>query len=115
VTNETPADIAASIRQRLLEVSRERGEDLQLVLTWYAVERFLCGLSQSKHSKQLILKGAMLLNVWMDRSHRPIRDLDFAGYGDSSPQRLITLLQEICQVEVGTDGLEQMQMGSVIM
>jgi hypothetical protein len=60
----------------------------------------------SVHSKQFILKGAMLLNVWMDRSHRPTRDLDFAGYGEASPERLITLFQEICQVEVEADGLQ---------
>ena len=48
----------------------------------------------------------MLLNIWMDRSHRPTRDLDFAGQGDSSPERLITLFHEICQVEVKPDGLQ---------
>ena len=63
-------------------------------------------MAQSRHSEQFILKGAMLLNVWMDRSHRPTRDLDFAGYGEASPERLITLFQEICQVEVEADGLQ---------
>ena len=41
VTNEKPANVAASVRQQLLVLSRERGEDFQLVLTWYAAERFL--------------------------------------------------------------------------
>ena len=106
MSNERPANVAASVRQQLLGLSRERGEDFQLVLTWYAAERFLYRLAQSKHSEQFILKGAMLLNVWMDRSHRPTRDLDFAGYGEASPERLITLFQEICQVEVEADGLQ---------
>jgi hypothetical protein len=48
----------------------------------------------------------MLLNVWMDRSHRPTRDLDFAGYGEASPERLITVFQEICQVDVEEDGIQ---------
>ena len=104
---EQPADIAtASIRRRLYELSRERGEDLQLILTWYAAERLLYRLSRSKHSREFILKGAMLLNVWMDRSHRPTRDLDFAGQGDSSPEHLITVFDEICRVEVEPDGLQ---------
>jgi hypothetical protein len=60
----------------------------------------------SEHSRQFILKGAMLLNVWMDRSHRPTRDLDFAGYGEASPERLITIFREICEVEVEEDGLQ---------
>jgi predicted nucleotidyltransferase component of viral defense system len=106
VSNERPANVAASVRQQLLDISRERREDFQLVLTWYAAERFLYRLAQSRHSNQFILKGAMLLNVWMDRSHRPTRDLDFAGQGDASPERLITLFQEICRVEVEPDGLE---------
>jgi predicted nucleotidyltransferase component of viral defense system len=107
VSKEQPADIAtASIRRRLYDLSRERGEDFQLILTWYAAERLLYRLSRSKHSKEFILKGAMLLNVWMDRSHRPTRDLDFAGQGDSSPERLIGVFNEICQVEVEPDGLQ---------
>jgi predicted nucleotidyltransferase component of viral defense system len=105
VTDEKPGNISASVRQRLLDLSRERGEDFQLILTWYAAERFLYRLALSEYSKQFILKGAMLLNVWMDRSHRPTRDLDFAGYVDASPEQLINLFQEICQVEVEEDGL----------
>jgi predicted nucleotidyltransferase component of viral defense system len=106
VTSRGPGNIAASLRQRLLKLSRERGEDFQLVLTWYAAERFLYRLAQSKYAVQFILKGAMLLNVWMGRSHRPTRDLDFAGYGEASPERLITLFQEICQVDVEEDGVQ---------
>lgn len=106
MTNDSPGNVAASVRQRLLDLSRERGEDFQLILTWYAAERFLYRLALSKHSNQFILKGAMLLNVWMDRSHRPTRDLDFAGYGEGSPERLVNLFHEICQVEVEEDGLQ---------
>ena len=106
MSNERPANVAASVRQRLLDLSRERGEDFQLILICYAAERFLYRLAMSEHSRQFILKGATLLNVWMDRSHRPTRDLDFAGYGEVSPERLITLLQEICQVAVEADGIQ---------
>jgi hypothetical protein len=67
VTNERQGNVAASVRQQLLDLSRERREDFQLILTWYAAERFLYRLALSKYSKQFILKGAMLLNVWMDR------------------------------------------------
>jgi predicted nucleotidyltransferase component of viral defense system len=107
VRKEQPANFTtASIRRRLYDLSRERGEDFQLVLTWYAAERLLYRLSRSKHAKEFILKGAMLLNVWMGRSHRPTRDLDFAGKGDSSPERLISVFNEISQVEVEPDGLQ---------
>jgi predicted nucleotidyltransferase component of viral defense system len=106
VSKEHPGNVTASIRRRLYDLSRKRGEDFQLILTWYAAERLLYRMSRSKHAREFILKGAMLLNIWMDRSHRPTRDLDFAGQGDSSPERLITVFHEICQVEVKPDGLQ---------
>jgi len=39
--SETPANLAASVRQRLLNGARERGEEFQLTLTRYAIERLL--------------------------------------------------------------------------
>ena len=89
--------ITVSVRRRLYNLSRQRGEDFQLVLTRYAIERMLYRLAQSKHSDQFILRGGMLLKVWMDRSYRPTRDLDFAGQGDASPERWTTLFREICR------------------
>ena len=53
-------NVAASVRQRLLNRARERGEDFQLVLTRYAVERFLYRLSRSPYAGQFVLKGATL-------------------------------------------------------
>ena len=41
-----PSDMAASVRQQLLNLSRERGEDFQLVLTWYGLERLLYRLGR---------------------------------------------------------------------
>lgn len=106
MSKENPANITASVRRRLYDLSRERGDDFQLILNWYAAERLLYRLSRSKHSGEFILKGAMLLNIWMDRSHRPTRDIGFAGQGDTSPEQLVSIFQEICQVKVGPDGLE---------
>jgi hypothetical protein len=40
-------NIAASIRQRLLNLARERGEDFQQLLVSYALERVLYRLAQS--------------------------------------------------------------------
>ena len=41
-------DVAASVRQRLLIIAREKGEDFNLILTRYGLERALYRLSQSK-------------------------------------------------------------------
>ena len=101
-----PTNVAASVRQRLLNLSRDKGEDFNFVLTQYALERFLYRLANSEYADRFVLKGAMLFAAWSDRSHRPTRDLDLLGYGDASEQQLITSFQQICQAEVEPDGLE---------
>ncbi len=40
---------AASVRDRLLALARERGEDFQLLLTRYALERLLYRLGKSSY------------------------------------------------------------------
>jgi hypothetical protein len=48
MTNRQPRDLVASVRQRLMNLSRERGEDFQLVVTRYGLERLLYRLAQSR-------------------------------------------------------------------
>ena len=60
----TPRNLAASIRQKLLNIATRQGEDFGLVLTRYGLERLLYRLSQSRHCDQFVLKGAMLFTVW---------------------------------------------------
>lgn len=100
-----PINVAASVHQRLLNLSRERGEDFQIILTRYALERFLYRLVQSGYGTQFVLKGAMLFAIWTGRPHRPTRDLDLLGYGDASQEGIRTLFQEICLAQVEPDGL----------
>jgi len=47
MTNKRGKNTAASVRDRLLALARERGEDFQLLLTQYGLERLLYRLSQS--------------------------------------------------------------------
>lgn len=94
----------ASIRQRLLDRARARGEDFQLVLDRYAVERLLYRLSQSAYREQFLLKGAMLFALWFDQPHRPTRDADFLGFGPAEPERLAGILRELCAIP-SDDGL----------
>ena len=41
MTKEKPRNLAASVRQRLMNLARARNEDFQFVLTRYALERLL--------------------------------------------------------------------------
>jgi predicted nucleotidyltransferase component of viral defense system len=96
---------AASIRQRLLNIAAARGEDFGLVLVRYALERLLYRLSQSDFRDQFVLKGAMLFQAWTHTSHRPTRDLDLLGRGDSSLEHCQEAFREICGIVVDDDGL----------
>ena len=100
-----PSDIAASVRQRLLNLSRKKGEDFQLVLNLYGLERLLYRLGCSEHRVDFVLKGAMLFRAWGEQTYRLTRDLDLLDFGDASPERLEEIFAELCTMEVEPDGL----------
>jgi predicted nucleotidyltransferase component of viral defense system len=104
--NDRPGkNMAVSVRDRLLNLARERGEDFQLILTQYGLERLLYRLGKSDYRDLFILKGAMLFVLWSDQSHRPTRDVDFLSFGDSSKMGLKTVFRELCEIPVEDDGL----------
>jgi len=105
VNSRQPRNMAASVRQRLMNLSRERGDEFQLVLTRYGLERLLYRLAQSPHAEQFVLKGAALFQLWTGQPHRSTRDLDLLGQGDPSTDRLRQLFQDICSLTVDDDGL----------
>lgn len=57
-------NIAASVKQRLLNLSQDEGVDPNLLFTRFAIERFLYRLSCSSHVEQFTLKGAALMLIW---------------------------------------------------
>jgi predicted nucleotidyltransferase component of viral defense system len=90
MTRKTPVNVAASVRARLLKVSKERREDFTLTLMNYAAERFLYRLAQSKYRDRFVLKGAMLFAVRVGAQYRPTRDLDLLGLGEASGAAVAT-------------------------
>jgi hypothetical protein len=83
MTGKQRRNTAASVRDRLLRLAKQRGDDFQLILTRYGLERFLYRLSQSEYRDRFVLKGAMLFALWSPQAHRAMRDVDFLGFGDS--------------------------------
>lgn len=77
MTKRKPTNVAASVRERLLNRSREKGEDFGFLLQRYAAERLLYRLGRSPHRDRYVLKGAMLFPLWGGSLYRPTRDLDF--------------------------------------
>src|SRR5580704_15040436 len=92
-------NMGASIRARLLNLARQRNQPFELLLTRFAHERLLYRLSISKHRQRFVLKGAMLMTTWFDDPHRPTRDLDLLGFGDSDPNAVLATFREICGVK----------------
>jgi hypothetical protein len=72
-------NMAASVRSRLLTISREHRRSFMEVVQRYTLERFLYRLSKSPHVDKFILKGAMLLRVWDVPDARPTMDVDLLG------------------------------------
>jgi predicted nucleotidyltransferase component of viral defense system len=103
-----------SVRQRLLNISKQKEVDYNLTLIWYVLERLLYRLSQSEYSERFILKGAMLFTVWSGRTFRPTKDIDFLGYGDPSPEYLKNVFTDILQAKDGWDDGLVFQTDSVI-
>jgi hypothetical protein len=101
----TLKNVAASVRQRLRNRARERGDDFQDVLTRYGLERFLYRLTKSPHAGRFVLKGASLFLLWSDRPHRTTRDVDLLGSGDNSIPQMEEVFRGICDVSVEDDGL----------
>jgi predicted nucleotidyltransferase component of viral defense system len=91
-------NVGASVRSRLLNVSKQRRQPFDLLLNNYVLERLLYRLSQTKHRERFILKGAMLLTKWFEDPLRPTRDLDFLGIGDNDQDEMVRIFQEICGV-----------------
>jgi predicted nucleotidyltransferase component of viral defense system len=93
---EPVRNLGASVRARLQNISRQRNQAFQLVLTHYVLERLLYRLSQSRHRDRFVLKGAMLITKWFTDPLRPTQDLDLLGFGDPDPDKLVSAFREIC-------------------
>ena len=100
-----PKNISASVKARLQNVAAIRGEDFNLLLLRYGIERLLFRLSQSPHADRFLLKGAMLFVVWDEKTHRPTRDLDLLGFGSTDKAELIQVFAAVAAVPVVDDGI----------
>ena len=68
-----------SVRDRLLNLSKEEGMPFMTVLVRYLQERLLYRVSQSQFCDNLFLKGGALLYAYQQEKSRPTKDIDFLG------------------------------------
>lgn len=74
---KAPVNIAASVRQRLLNLARQQGQLFDVILVTYGLERLLYRLSVSRYRHRFVLKGGMLIALWTEDDKRVTRDADF--------------------------------------
>lgn len=98
-------NIGESVRQRLLNLSREQKIDFQYNLIRYGIERVLYRISISKYRDRFYLKGAMLFALWTDQPLRPTKDVDFLAHGDSSAKSIKRIFEDILAIVAPEDGI----------
>ena len=104
------------MRTRLLNLARQTNQPFDVLLTRFVHERLLYRLSRSPHADRFVLKGAMLLTIWLPETARGTRDLDLLGFGDANEQRILSIFREVMAI-VGDDGvafdLDALQVGQI--
>jgi hypothetical protein len=98
------ANLEASVLARLLNLAKQRGDDYNLLLNRFALERLLCRVAASDHADRFLLKGALLFSLWYDQPHRPTRDADLLGFGPDDAETLIATFRDIAAIEL-RDGI----------
>lgn len=75
-----PKDIAASVRQRLLNLAREEQQVFEVVLVAFGLERLIYRLSVSNYRERFVLKGGMkdFYDLWAVPNAREIPDDELA-------------------------------------
>ncbi len=99
-------NVAASVRQRLLNLAKDRGEEFEFTLTRFAAERFLFRLGASRVRGRFLLKGAALLSIWLPDPYRTTRDVDLLLMGRADEDSVRDLIREVCSTPCPEDGLE---------
>lgn len=98
-------NVAASVRQRLLDRSRTTGNSFQNLLLRYGIERLLYRLSRSEYADEFILKGASLFYAWTGQLYRPTKDVDMLRLGPTDPGLLANIIKSCTTMDVVNDGL----------
>jgi hypothetical protein len=98
-------NLPASVRQRLVNKAKETDRPFQEVLQYFAMERFLYRLTQSRHANKFVLKGALMFTAWGGPSSRPTKDIDFLARMDNAVEAVVEAMKQICGQVVEPDGL----------
>jgi predicted nucleotidyltransferase component of viral defense system len=105
MTKRRVKDVSRSVHQRLLNLAKQTDRRFNDLVQYYADERWLYRLSQSRYNDRFVLKGALMLLVWDTPVMRPTRDIDLLGRISNNPESVRSVIAEICEVPVEDDGI----------
>ena len=92
-------NLAHSILDRLLALTRQNGWNFTEVLVRYALERLIARVGKSSYSRTLILKGGTMFVVWQKGLvGRPTMDADMEFRGEGTPEVLKRIFAEIMAI-----------------
>src|SRR3546814_20672100 len=83
-------NLAASVKDRLLQLARKERQPFDVLLVRFALERLLSRLPPSPLRDQFILKGGLIATLWLEDANRVTRDAAFLPSGHACADRLIT-------------------------
>jgi hypothetical protein len=75
------------------------------LLQYYALQRFLYRLGESRHRDHFVLKGALMLVAWQSPVTRPTRDIDLLGRMENSIEQVTAAIREIAAMSFPEDAL----------
>lgn len=99
-------NIEASIRARLLNISKENKINFDFILLRYMQERLLYRLANSEYRDRFVLKGGLFFIFFNNLNPRVTKDIDFLGISiKNSEEEMITVFSKVIEVEY-EDGLK---------
>ena len=90
-----------SVHDRLKNLRRTTGKNLQELMVLYSMERFLYRLSVSDYKDKFVLKGGALLYSMLENKARMTRDMDFlANHISNSHESVAAFVQDIAAISL---------------
>jgi hypothetical protein len=98
-------DVGASVKQKLLNFSKQNGRPFNEILQYYMIERFIHRLSRSNYKNRFVLKGALMFVVWDIMKTRATRDIDLLGKTKNTTENITNIIKEICEINCSEDAV----------
>ena len=91
VTKRIPTNVAASVRQRLYNLAKERQEDFNFVLGRFVAERLALPLERFGTRQRFRAQGRLLFLLWSDHLYQSDSGCGFAWLSRECPSNLALL------------------------